>query len=309
MLRRSILIFHAGALGDFILTWPLALALGRLFAQSRVIYVVGTDKGKLAERVARVEAVDSEAGWHHLFGDASKLPETSQRLLTGAQMVVSFIGRADDVWTANVKRFAGEAPVISLSMSPGQANQRHITHHLAEQLIETPIIQQAVVQLLRSINDRGIGSRTGGKDVVLHPGAGSRSKRWPIEKFVSLAIRLREVGISSRFVIGEVEREHFTEADIQRLSAQSSLHFCATLLNLHDHLATAGAFVGNDSGPGHLAGIIGVPTLSLFGPTDPAIWQPLGPRVTVIRASSTDEIELTEVFHATREKLQNRPVL
>ena len=40
---RNILLFHAGALGDFVVTWPLALALARLHPQSRVFYV--TQKG------------------------------------------------------------------------------------------------------------------------------------------------------------------------------------------------------------------------------------------------------------------------
>src|SRR6185295_7543783 len=50
-LRRNILIFHQAALGDFIVTWPLAMALSRIMPQSRVIYVTHSQKGKLAERV------------------------------------------------------------------------------------------------------------------------------------------------------------------------------------------------------------------------------------------------------------------
>ena len=42
--------------------------------------------------------------------------------------------------------------------------------------------------------------------------------------------------------------------------------------------AGAARFIGNDSGPGHLAAITGIPTLALFGPTDPARWRPLGPQ-------------------------------
>src|ERR1700678_801872 len=61
MLRRNVLIFHSGALGDFVLSWPLALALGRLYPQSRIIYVAPASKGKLAERVLRIESVDGEA--------------------------------------------------------------------------------------------------------------------------------------------------------------------------------------------------------------------------------------------------------
>jgi hypothetical protein len=47
-------------------------------------------------------------------------------------------------------------------------------------------------------------------------------------------------------------------------------------------LCGARAFVGADSGPAHLAAQLGVPTLALFGPTDPAIWAPIGPRVRVL---------------------------
>ena len=54
MLRRYVLILHTGALGDFVLCWPLILALGRLHAQSRIIVVTQSSKGVLAE--ARVTA-------------------------------------------------------------------------------------------------------------------------------------------------------------------------------------------------------------------------------------------------------------
>src|SRR5438552_19183677 len=71
---RNILLFHAGALGDFVLTWPLALALARLHPQSRLFYVTQRGKGALAERVLRVESADSDAGWHPLFAAGASGP-------------------------------------------------------------------------------------------------------------------------------------------------------------------------------------------------------------------------------------------
>ena len=65
-LRRNILLFHLGALGDFVVTWPLALALARIYPQSRLFFVTHGQKGALAEKVLRVESADIEAGWHHL---------------------------------------------------------------------------------------------------------------------------------------------------------------------------------------------------------------------------------------------------
>ena len=42
-------------------------------------------------------------------------------------------------------------------------------------------------------------------------------------------------------------------------------------------------FVGNDSGPSHLASAQGLPGVVIFGPSDPSIWGPLGPRTRVLR--------------------------
>ena len=44
-------------------------------------------------------------------------------------------------------------------------------------------------------------------------------------------------------------------------------------------LASASLYLGNDSGVTHLAAAVGAPTIAVFGPTDPVIWAPVGPRV------------------------------
>ena len=68
-------------------------------------------------------------------------------------------------------------------------------------------------------------------------------------------------------------------------------------------LARAGLYVGNDSGVSHLAAAWGAPVLALFGPTDPAQWAPVGPRVTVLRADDQemDSLELEDVERAAGE--------
>jgi ADP-heptose:LPS heptosyltransferase len=70
---------------------------------------------------------------------------------------------------------------------------------------------------------------------------------------------------------------------------------------LFEQLRAAAAFVGNDSGPGHLAGVIGVASLLLFGPTDPVVWKPLGPRVTVRRGRPLAALSVQEIYSALIE--------
>src|SRR5439155_15185367 len=100
-LRRNILIFHQAALGDFVITWPLALALSRIFPQSRVIYVTASSKGKLAEKVLGVESLDAERGWHHLYSNGADLSDANRKAIANAHLIVSF-GRADEIWRSNV---------------------------------------------------------------------------------------------------------------------------------------------------------------------------------------------------------------
>jgi heptosyltransferase-3 len=48
-------------------------------------------------------------------------------------------------------------------------------------------------------------------------------------------------------------------------------------------LSLCAAYLGNDSGVTHLAAAAGTPAVALFGPTDPAVWGPRGPRATILR--------------------------
>lgn len=301
-LRRNVLIFHSGALGDFVLSWPLALAFGRLFAQSRVFYVTQQQKGQLAERALRIESVDTEGGWHTLFADRPQLPPAAERLLAGAHVVASFVAEPGSAWERNVRAAAPGAEVMALAAYPPADFAGHHTDFLLAQLAPAMVWQQGVSQMLSSIGQRGLGVvPTPGGPVVIHPGAGSPAKCWPAERFVDLAGRLKAAGRPVRFVVGEVERERWSVATLETLETAGEVRRPDTLVGLLEALAGASAFVGNDSGPGHLAGVLGLPTVSLFGPTDPTRWRPMGPRVTVVRQEPLAGLAVHEVEAALRE--------
>jgi ADP-heptose:LPS heptosyltransferase len=153
-------------------------------------------------------------------------------------------------------------------------------------------------QMLRSIASRGAGYRLAPQagSVVIHPGAGKEANRWPAERFVELARRLGGAGKKVRILLGEVEMERWPASLVGELEQVADVKQPQTLVDLVDEIASAAAFVGNDSGPGHLAGILGVPTLSLFGPSDPVRWRPLGPVVHVLRADPIADITVESVY-------------
>src|SRR5439155_22147560 len=103
---------------------------------------------------------------------------------------------------------------------------------------------------------------------VLHVGAGGRAKRWPLERWIDLATRLFTRG-PVVLLAGHVEREQFSAEERSRFERRGG-QILDTLAALADATRAARLFIGCDSGPTHLAAQLGVPTLALFGPIDPA---------------------------------------
>lgn len=299
MLRRNVLIFHAGALGDFVLTWGLGLALGRIYAQSRVMYVTHPSKGMLVEQVLRLDWRDIETGWHRLHTSNPVLEESQARLLAGAQLIINFVAGPNEMWTDNLRSLSGEAPILSIAPTPAPQWDEHATRYLLKQLESHSILHSATEQMLRSIADRGVGYPAGKGDAILiHPGSGSPRKCWPLDHYVELIQRLQAAGYAVRVLLGEVEHDRWPADRIHALEQVCEVRTPQTYLELLDELAQGGAFIGNDSGPGHLAGVIGLPTLTLFGPTTPDVWRPWGPKVTTIHHDPLEELGVDEVYSA-----------
>ncbi len=126
----------------------------------------------------------------------------------------------------------------------------------------------------------------------MHPGSGSPAKDWPFDRFVEAARRLSP-GRPWLLVLGPAEDDVAPPADA--LVARG-----LPLRRLGAVVARAGLFLGNDSGVAHLAAACGTTTLSLFGPTDPAQWSPVGRAVRTLRAATgrVNDLEVDEVVSA-----------
>jgi heptosyltransferase-2 len=114
--------------------------------------------------------------------------------------------------------------------------------------------------------------------VAVHPGSGSPAKTWPADRFATVARQLA-AGHSWLLVLGPAE------ADVPTVEG-ALLARDWPVRTLGAALSRAGLYLGNDSGVSHLAAASGAPTLALFGPTDNALWSPVGPRVATLRAAS-----------------------
>jgi ADP-heptose:LPS heptosyltransferase len=120
---------------------------------------------------------------------------------------------------------------------------------------------------------------------VLHPGTSGfgKHKRWPAERFGALAHRLEaELGLRSVVSWGPGE-EGLARVATAASEGAAMLGPRTRSLAALAHLATRGAlFVAADTGVLHLAAMLGTPTVGLFGPKDPRVYGPRGPRTAVV---------------------------
>jgi ADP-heptose:LPS heptosyltransferase len=123
--------------------------------------------------------------------------------------------------------------------------------------------------------------------IVIHPFSGSARKNWPLEKYRSLA----------RKIDGNVQWTAGPEEDLAEAQRFEDLGALARWL------AGARLYIGNDSGITHLAAVLGVKTLALFGPTDPRRWAPRGSNVTVLRREPLCGLNVAEVISAANRLL------
>jgi ADP-heptose:LPS heptosyltransferase len=111
---------------------------------------------------------------------------------------------------------------------------------------------------------------------ILHPVAATPSKTWPAERFLQVARRLEASGMEVA-IIGAAADDLSPFRDLRTLSG-------APLSEIKSLMASALLFVGNDSGPAHMAAAFGVPSVVLFGASDPEVWGPWRTRCEVLTA-------------------------
>lgn len=114
--------------------------------------------------------------------------------------------------------------------------------------------------------------------VLIHPGAAGPRKAWPLARFRALAAALRGEGHQVSFLLGPADEE------LREALAGEDFLPRLSLPELATRLAGAQTFVGNDSGPAHLAAAVGTPVTVVFGPTMPGRTAPRGPDVRVVAA-------------------------
>ena len=141
---------------------------------------------------------------------------------------------------------------------------------------------EARASMLGKLGERGIPLDA--RLVVIHPGAAWRPRAWRPERFGAVADWILGHYDAEVLLVGS-EDERDVEDAVRRSMKEERVHALAgglTLDELTALLADAALFIGNDSGPAHLAAASGAPVIALFGPQDPCRFGPRSERAQVL---------------------------
>lgn len=294
----NITVWRSGAVGDFVLTLPALDALRR-YGTGCPMRLVG--RPSICQLVEAAAVVDSESPQLLPLHARAHCDERIAAFFADCSLLLAY-GKAEGPLYEHARGALGERAIF-WDPHPIPGDRRHITDHLLAPLRERLAIEVTDPRptLAVTASQRARAAKMGPIPAVLaHPGSSAAGKCWPLERYIAWAQALRRKHIDVGFISGPIERE-------QGLAIPDDIpHFCpADLRTLAALLAQARLFVGNDSGPGHIAAAVGTPTLSLFGPTDPLIWAPRreASRILVAEKGHLANLPLETVVDATLDML------
>ncbi len=278
-------VFHQGALGDFLMAASAIDELARTCAWARI------DFWSKPEHVSLLTGKSYLGECHSLEGaliscllhDSLWRTATLPDFLLEADRLFIF-GQTGSRLMAERLSTRLSAKVNWVQSFPGANDTRtHVSRFLRRQLnglgwpiggkpltLSPPVSEkQAARDLLREL---GIYSRP----VFIHPGSGGRRKVWPLNNWVGLLDWVRrELSFQALLSIGPAD-DYMDEFSRAMREAGVPIVGGLPLLRLSAMLSLCGLYVGSDSGVSHLAAAAGIPTIAVFGPTDPRAWAPQG---------------------------------
>lgn len=143
--------------------------------------------------------------------------------------------------------------------------------------------------------------------VGLHVGAGKPQNRWSLKKYVQLIEMLGKNFNCTFFLTGSNADDEELNYVIQNSKIQLPVFKNKEITQVAALISLADLFITNDTGTMHIAGATKTPQISLFGPTNPYNWAPIGSNKYFIRKSDLiDDISVEDVYELANQIIRNR---
>jgi ADP-heptose:LPS heptosyltransferase len=286
----KILIIHQGAIGDFILSLPAIIALKEYFPQLSFHFMGYPDTLELLP-VKKEQVVSINVpGFSSLYTIHPDPPPEIKQYLKQFERVIIFGTKGEETLVKSLK-IIGIKEVFRIDTFPDRGI--HVIDHQATILASMGIrVVDKIPRLIIKDEEHKLaksfllqcGIEKNIPLIFLHPGAGSEKKSWPPERFAQLARNLYETLSAKLAVIEGPADKTQTEEFYTHLQTVPTEKITSLPLRTIAAIMKCGdCFIGNDSGITHLSAAVGIPTISLFGPTNPDVWGPRGEHVRILK--------------------------
>lgn len=327
---KKILVIRTDSLGDAVLTLPAIHELSRQFPAAEIDFLVGSAGRDLMGYLypaAKLHPFDGKG-----FGAALSLIWKLRQ--AHYDLGIDFRGDLRTILAMTLAGISqrwgreGTGGGFLLTRKVKEPYQKHeLLEHL--ELVEegrvTPHPSFPPVSVRPEqwgVLDQRLSGGVQSKIVVIHMGAGYPSKRWAASNFIELARQIQERGLATPVFIGKDEEKELLDSATGSFKTKFvNLMGRTDLGQLLEVLDRADLFIGNDSGPAHLAALLGKRAVVVFSGTNEfRNWAPWDPRVRIIvhpvpcspceervcpleRQICLERISFGEVLHAVEEML------
>jgi len=257
---------RALGLGDFLTAVPALRALARAFPSHARVLAAPAPLAPLARLV----------GWPLV--PSAELEPLAPRL-HGADLLVNLHGRGPQshrlAQAAQPRKLLSfEHPQVPESRgAPAWHDGEHEVERWCRLLRESGVPADAAELAIPAPEGEPPAGARGA--TLIHPGAASRSRRWPAARYAGVARAERAAGRPVLITGSNAELPLAREvAAAAGLPAESAIAGSTDLTGLARVVAAAGSVVCGDTGVAHLATALGTPSVVVFGPTSPAEWGP-----------------------------------
>lgn len=295
-MRPRFLVMHQGAIGDLVLSLPAFYALRSAFPQHHCEALGHPGTLSLLHNRFYVDSIVSidRAAFAPLYQDGPLNDPALRDYFARFHHIIVFGGEAHAGVVSKISS-ATSGKVLRIEPFP-KSGGVHVTDYQLGQLqslgieprISLPVLfpsQTDMEGALRIMLSCGIKIFED-EIVAVHPGSGSEKKNWPVEYFITC---LKEVSRLSHcrilLIEGPADRHRCREIESACQGMGLIVIREPELVLIPALLKYCHVYIGNDSGITHIAAAAGIPTIALFGPTDPGVWGPRGKDVSIIRAS------------------------
>ena len=290
---QRILVIRYRFIGDTILTVPFLRNLRRAYPHAKIDVLVGPQSGEVLTGcpyindlitfdTTRFHKYDRGAGekksfWHYVFKlrkeryDMAFVLKRSWSsailaLLIGARYRIGYATEGRQILLTHSVPFKTDMHEVDSTLSVLEAASIPIADRYLEAFISKEEQNQVATYIAPATDERR---------VLIHAAAAHPDKLYPLESWAEIVRVLHEKHRFQPFFTG-ADQDFDLYEQLQRVSGVQGVNLAGKLslrssMALYSNLDLA---ICTDSGPAHLAAAVGIPTLSVFGPTDPIRWRP-----------------------------------